>query len=143
MKQQLLQAIKEAMKAKDRKKLDILRALKTQVDAYEKENKVEIDDAHISELAMQKVKQTTDAMMDFEKGGRQDLVNEAKTEILIYNEYILKQLTLEELDSIAKDVVAQLDTRNMKEVMNKVKVLAVGRATQKDVSIAVKKILKG
>lgn len=143
MKQQLLQAIKEAMKAKDRKKLDTLRALKAQIDAYEKENKVEIDDAHISELAMQKVKQTTDAMMDFEKGGRQDLVNEAKTEILIYNEYILKQLTLEELDSIAKDVVAQLDTRNMKEVMNKVKVLAVGRATQKDISIAVKKILKG
>ena len=81
---------------------------------------------------------------DYEKSGREDLINQVKEEIEIINKYLPEQMEKEEIEKIVKEIVEETGATTIKD-MGKVMRIAkerIGtRADGKDISDAVKKIL--
>ena len=85
-----------------------------------------------------------DAQIEFEKSGREDLINQNNEEIAILSEYLPKQLSEEEIETIVKKVIEETGATTMKDmgtVMKKSKEQIGVAADGKTVSEIVKKLL--
>lgn len=144
LKETLMNDLKEAMKDKDIIRKNTVQMVRSSVLQYEKDNKVELDDEGVIEVIAKELKKRRDVLPEYEKSGRDDLINDIKREIETLLAYLPKQLTREELEVIVKDAVAQVGASSMKdmgkimaEVMPKIK----GRADGKLVNALAKKYL--
>lgn len=106
--QQLKQAQLAAMKDRDAKKVAVLRMAVSAVKNAEIDAQKELDDAMVLTILKRQVKQLQDACNDFLAAGRQDLVEQSQYEIRVLEEYLPAQLSDMELDTIAKEVIAQV-----------------------------------
>lgn len=96
LKDQLIQEMKNAMKAGDQLRLDVIRLLRAQIKNVEIDQG-ELDDAGVQKIVQQQIKQWKDALLDYKKGNRSDLVEETQQKIKILKSYLPKQLSDEEL----------------------------------------------
>ena len=111
------------------------------IKQYEVDHRVELDEQGIIDILTKQVKMRKDALSDFEKAGRTDLIENYSREIEILMAYLPKQLTEEEILQIVCDTKAELGIddgkanmgRLMGAVMPKVKGLADGGAVRKAV----------
>ncbi len=111
------------------------------IKQYEVDHRVELDEQGIIDILTKQVKMRKDALSDFEKAGRTDLIENYSREIEILMAYLPKQLTEEEILQIVRDTKAELGIddgkanmgRLMGAVMPKVKGLADGGAVRKAV----------
>lgn len=130
---------KEAMKAKDEVAKNTNSFARAAVKQYEVDNREELDDAGIIAILAKQVKMRKDALADFEKAGRTDLVESYNAEIEILSRYLPEQLSEEKLREIVAEVAAGLGIEGGKQnmgklmgpVMAKVKGLADGNAVKK------------
>ena len=127
MKERLQKDLISAMKEHNRKKADTIKSVKAAIQMEEINSKKELNEEEMLSIVTKQVKLRKDAVKDFEKAGRQDLIDSYNEEIDILNEYLPKPLTMEEINSIideAFNVVnpkAQSDMgKIMKEIMPKV-----------------------
>jgi len=127
MKERLQKDLISAMKEHNRKKADTIKSVKAAIQMEEINSKKELSEEEMLSIVTKQVKLRKDAVKDFEKAGRQDLIDSYNEEIDILNEYLPKPLTMEEINSIideAFNVVnpkAQSDMgKIMKEIMPKV-----------------------
>ena len=127
MKERLQKDLISAMKEHNRKKVDTIKSVKAAIQMEEINSKKELSEEEMLSIVTKQVKLRKDAVKDFEKAGRQDLIDSYNEEIDILNEYLPKPLTMEEINSIideAFNVVnpkAQSDMgKIMKEIMPKV-----------------------
>ena len=88
-----------AMKEHDKEKLTVLRMAKGTIDKEHIDKKVEINDELLIDCVSREIKQRNEAILEFEKGNREDLVEKNKKEIEILKEYLPKQLTEEEIEA--------------------------------------------
>jgi len=144
LKEKLADDFKAALKNKDNIRKSVITMIRAAIKQYEVDNKVEIDDDKIIEIISKQVKQKRDAIVEFNKGNRQDLVDETNNEIQILMEYLPKQLTEEEVREIVNESINKLNAQGpkdmgkvMQDVMPKVK----GKADGKLVSSIVKELL--
>ncbi len=144
IKEQLQNDWKTALKTKDKFTANVLSTAKAAVLLVEKtENKVLADDDVISILAKE-IKQRREALADFEKGNREDLVEQNKAEIEILLEYLPQQLSEEEIKQIVKESAEEVGANNIKDmgkVMAVVRPKVLGKADGKLVSQIVKEYL--
>ena len=139
LKEQLMADFKEAMKAKDEVAKNTISFARAAVKQYEVDNREELDDAGIIAILAKQVKMRKDALADFEKAGRTDLVESYNAEIEILSRYLPEQLSEDKLREIVAEVAAGLDIEGGKQnmgklmgpVMAKVKGLADGNAVKK------------
>ncbi len=139
LKEQLMADFKEAMKAKDEVAKNTISFARAAVKQYEVDNREELDDAGIIAILAKQVKMRKDALADFEKAGRTDLVESYNAEIEILSRYLPEQLSEEKLREIVAEVAAGLGIEGGKQnmgklmgpVMAKVKGLADGNAVKK------------
>ena len=82
----------------------------------EKDKGIELTDEQIIELIAKEVKKRKDSIADYEKGGREDLVNQINEEISYLEKYLPKQLTEEEITVIVKQIIAELGATTMKDM---------------------------
>lgn len=144
IKKRLQEDWKAALKAKDKFKASVTTMAKSSILLVEKTNGVEIDDAQVIEILAKEVKQRREAMLEFEKGNRQDLVDQSKAEIEILLEYLPQQLSEEEIRKIVEDSATNagaISIKDMGKVMALVRPQIVGKADGKLVSQIVKEIL--
>ncbi len=137
LKERLQEDWKTALKAKDKFKANAISMAKSAVLVAEKKDGVELDDAQIVEVLAKEVKQRRDAMLEFEKGNRQDLVEQTKAEIEILLNYLPQQLSESEISDIVRqavDEVGAASMKDMKAVMAIVTPKTKGRADGKLVS---------
>ncbi|WP_289054070.1 GatB/YqeY domain-containing protein [Carboxylicivirga marina] len=138
--------IKEAMKAKDRIRLEALRGIKKEIiEAKTSKGAAdEVSDADVMKIVQKMVKQRKDAAELFKSQNREDLAEKELAEIEAINVYLPKQLTQEELTPIVKEIIEKVGASSMKE-MGKVMGIAskelAGKADGKDISIVVKQLL--
>lgn len=135
---------KNAVKARDRFKSQVLSMAKSSILLMEKTNGVRLEDEQIIEVLARDVKQRREALLEFQKGGRQDLVDKANAEIEILLSYLPQQLSEKEILEIVKeaaDSVGADSIKDMGKVMSEVKSKVVGRADGKLVSTIVKNYL--
>ena len=141
LKDRLMQDFKDAMKAHDEVAKNTINLARAAIKQYEVDHRVEIDEQVIIDILTKQVKMRKDALSDFEKAGRTDLIENYSREIEILMAYLPKQLTEEEILQIVRDTKAELGIddgkanmgRLMGAVMPKVKGLADGGAVRKAV----------
>src|SRR4026209_1549361 len=138
---------KDAMRAKDATKLGVLRMLKSAIkySAIEKSGAAgELDDAEMTQVIRQQVKQRQDSIESFEKGGRAELADKEKAELAILNTYLPQGMSPDELAKVVRETIAELGATSkaqMGAVMKALQAKAGGRADGKTLSSEVQKQL--
>ena len=80
---------KNAIKSKDRFKANVISMAKSAILLLEKSGATDIDDTKVTEVIAKEVKQRRDSLVEFEKGNRQDLVEQTKAEIeILYTTFL-------------------------------------------------------
>jgi len=144
LKEKLQEDWKNSMKNKDKLRSSTITMAKAAVLQAEKVDNRTLDDDEIIEVLSREVKRRKEAVAEFEKANRQELVDETNSEIEILLEYLPKQLTQEEIADIVQQVIYETGANSMKD-MGKVMSLAMtrlkGRADGSLVSLLVKQNL--
>ncbi|MBU5483523.1 GatB/YqeY domain-containing protein [Clostridium sp. MSJ-11] len=144
LKERLQEDWKQALKAKEKFKANTISTAKAAILLVEKTDGRKLDDEEIIEVLAKEVKQRREAILEFKKGNRQDLVEESEEEIKILLSYLPQQLTEDEVVEIVRQAIEESGAISMKD-MGKVMAVIVpktkGRADGKLVSEIVKKSL--
>ena len=144
MKEKLMEDLKTAMKNKDIVKKNTIQMIRAAILQTEKDKQIELDDNGILEIISKQVKQKNDALEQFEKADRQDLVEQTELEINILKEYLPKQLSKEEVEQIVIDLSRTLgisDMKGMGTLIKSAKAKIGAGSDGKTISEVVKKIL--
>jgi uncharacterized protein YqeY len=144
LKERLLEDMKNAMKQKDTVSKNAIQMARAAILQVEKDNQITLDDDGIIEVIAKEVKKRRDVLPDYERSGRQDLVDELKTEIAVLMKYLPQQLSEEELEAVVRQAVEETGAsspKDMGRVMQAVMPKVKGRADGKLVNAIVKKIL--
>lgn len=131
----------EAMKAKDREKLTVIRMVKAALDKERIDKKVEVNDDLLIDVVNKQVKLRNDSIEEFKKANRDDLVKQTEEELNILRDYLPEQLSEEEVNTIIEDVIKQVNASSIKDmgnVMKEVTPKVKGRADMKHVSEIIK-----
>lgn len=144
LKDRLMDDMKVSMKNKDTLKKSVITMIRASVKQKEVDNRVELTDDDVIELIAKQLKQRNDALVEFEKAEREDLITQTKAEIEILASYLPQQLTDEELEAVVRDAVAEVNAQSIKDmgkIMGKVMAVAKGRVDGKRINEMAKKIL--
>lgn len=142
LKEKILSDMKEAMKAKDTQRLEVLRFLQSAVKNKEIELRPNpIDGNEILGVVTKQVKQRKESIEQFEKAGRQDLVDKEKFELSVLEGYLPQQISRADLEQIVSEVIISLNATSLKQmgaVMKEVLAKTAGAADGKLISEVVK-----
>lgn len=144
LKDRLTDDLKEAMKNKEQVRKSVVTLIRAGIKQCEVDNRQELTDEDIISLISKQLKQRKDALSDFEKANRIDLIEQTNQEIAILENYLPEQLDDVELKEIITKVVEEVGATSMKDmgkVMAKTISLVQGRADGKRINAMVKQIL--
>jgi len=162
LKKQIKQNLEIALKGKKRVEVSTLRMLNAAILNKEKEKRYKISkekpelkpekleeesqliDEEIIQVLQSEIKKRKEAILEFEKGERQDLVNKEKAEMDILQKYMPEQLSEEEIKKIVKTAIEKVgakEPRDMGKVMGELMPKVKGRADGGIVSRIVKELL--
>ena len=145
LKEKLLEDLKECMKNKNTVRKNVIQMVRAAILQVEKDKQITLTDDQIIDIMAKEAKKRRDSLEDYQKGGREDLVNNIKEEINIIEEYLPKQLSKEEVLAIVKEVILDVGATTMKD-MGKVMKAAkekIGAASDgKTINEAVKELLQ-
>ncbi len=148
LKEQLMADYKDAMKNADTVKKNTVNMVRAAIKQHEVDQKTELnDDADIVKIIKKQVKMRSDALGDFAKAGRDDMVEAYKKEIEVLQGYLPEEMSADQIKDKVKEVAEKLQVEKnmksmgtlMKGVMAELKDAADGSAVNK----AVKEYLSG
>ena len=116
LRSQILNDLKEAIKNKDKETLSVVRMIKGAIQLEEIDKKRELNDDEVISVVSKQIKQRKDANVEFEKGDRQDLIDENNNEISILNRYMPEQLDSDEVEKIIDEKIKELNIESIKEM---------------------------
>ena len=152
IREQLEADMKEAMRKRDKPRLDCIRMLKSkvqeqQVAARGKHGKDhELTDEELTAVVSTYAKQRRDSIASYREGGRDELADAEQAELEIVTAYLPRQLTPDELRGIVEAAIAESGASSMKEigaVMKLVMPKTKGQADGKAVNAVVRELLSG
>ena len=146
LEQQIQEAIKEAMKAKDATALSANRAIKGEILLFKtaEGGAKEVTDGDILKMIQKLVKQRKEAAEQFVTGGRQDLADNELAEAAVLEKYLPKQLSPEEVKAKIQEIIAQVGASSIKDmgrVMGVANKALAGLSDGRTISTIVKKLL--
>ena len=111
--------LKQAMKNKEKDKLSVIRMIKASVQNETIKLGHDLSEEDELTVLSRELKQRKDSLHEFEKAGREDLVEKTSTELTFVELYMPKQLSEEELSEIVKSTISEVGA-NSKAEMGKV-----------------------
>ncbi len=139
------EAIKDAMRAKDKVALDSLRAVKSQILLLKTEAKgAEVSAEQEIAILQRMIKQRRDSYDQFMAQSRTDLAEVEEAQMKVIEKYLPKQLSSEELEVEIKNIIAQTGAESLKDlgkVMGMASKSLAGKSDGKSISEMVKKLL--
>ena len=144
LKEKLMEELKIAMREKNEIKKNTIQMVRAAILQIEKDKGIEVEDSKILEIIAKEVKGKKDAMSDFEKAGREDLINQTKEEIAILQNYLPKQLTHDELKEKISTIISSVGATSIKDmgiVMKEAKAQIGTAADGKSINEVVKELL--
>lgn len=145
LKERLANDLKEAMKSKDQLRKNVITLIRSDIKQIEVDKRVELEEQDIIDVISRQLKQRKDALDEFHKGGRQDLVEQTEQEVQYLLQYLPEQMSEEEITNIVKETISELGANSIKE-MGKVMAAVIpkvkGRADGKIVNQVVKQQLQ-
>lgn len=145
IKEQLTADLKEAMRDKDEQRRNTLRLLLAAVKQLEVDQRKTLDDEEVQALLMKQAKQRQESIAAYEAADRADLAAPEKGELAIIEAYLPQMMTREEIETLAKEVVAEVGAdgpRAMGMVMGKLMPRLKGQADGRLVNEVVRDLLK-
>lgn len=121
LKEKLMDDLKAAMRDKDALKKDTVQMIRAAILQIEKDNGIQVDDDKIIEIIAKEAKKRKDAAADFEKSGRQDLIDRNNKELEVINSYLPAQLSKEEIEAVVKEIITEIGATSMKDMGNVMK----------------------
>ena len=140
LKEQLMEDMKNAMRAHETLKLDVVRMIRSEVKNFEIDNG-EADDEKVQKIIKTMLKQQKDALLDFERAARQDLIDETKAKIEVFASYLPTELSDSELETIVAEVMATAPNKDFGPLMGQVMKKVGNRADGGRVTAMLKKDL--
>lgn len=116
LKEQINTDIKTAMKEKDNAKRDALRLLSSAMKQIEVDERKELNDEDIIKIIQKQVKQRNDSMTQYKEAGRDDLYAQEAQELAIFETYLPKQLSDDELETALRAIITEVGAASMKEI---------------------------
>ncbi|RSL31606.1 GatB/YqeY domain-containing protein [Salibacterium salarium] len=136
--------LKSALKAKDKKRLAVIRGIKSSLQNEAIKEARELEEEETLLVLNREWKQRKESLHEFEKANRDDLTHEVEQEIKILSEYMPKQLSEEDLDNIVQDTIQEVGASSKSDigvVMSAVMPKVQGKADGKQVNQLVQKHL--
>ncbi len=140
LKMDLQQHMKEAMRAKDSVRLGVVRYLISEIRNWEIDNGTATD-ADAQAVIQRQVKQIKDGIGEFQKAGRNDLVESEQAKLHILESYLPDQMPDEELSAIVSSAITDSADKNLGSIMKSAIAKVAGKADGGRVSAEVKKQL--
>ena len=149
LREQLRTDLNDAIRQKDRQRKTTIRLILSAINKAESEidaddKRVHLDDKGILGVISKEAKIRQESITEFRRGGRDDLVAEAQAELAILQTYLPTQLTRQEIESVAREIINEVGASGphdigkvMKPLMSKLK----GRADGKLVNQIVRELL--
>jgi uncharacterized protein len=137
--------LKKAMKEKDEVRLSCLRLLKAAMKNLQVEKRRELQEEEIEAVISSMVKRGKEAVEEFKKGGRGDLVQKEEKEIAIFQSYLPEQLQREEIEEMVKEIISELSASSPRDLGNVMKVAMArmaGRVQGKEVNSIAQRLLQ-
>ncbi len=141
LKHRLQQAVKDAMRAKDKTRLGVLRMVTAAVKQREVDERTELDDAQVLEVLTRMVKQRRESIAQYRDAGRDDLAAVEEAELEVLAEFMPQPLSEQELDELVAQAISDTGAEGMQDmgrVMGQLKSQVQGRADMGAVSKMVK-----
>jgi uncharacterized protein YqeY len=146
LKDTIMAEMKAAMKAKEQARLTSIRMLQAAIQRKEVDERIQLDDAQVIAVAEKLIKQSRDAITQYEKAGRQELVDKEQADIDIWQSFLPEQLSDAEIDVLVAAAISETGASTMKDmgkVMGVLKPKLAGRADMGQVSAKIKAGLGG
>ncbi|MEX0732372.1 MAG: GatB/YqeY domain-containing protein [Aquisalimonadaceae bacterium] len=141
LKNRILDAVKVAMRAGDRKRLGVLRLLTAAIKQREVDERITVDDDQVIALLSKQVKQRQESISQYETHGRDDLAAQERYELEIIQEFLPQPLSDTEIDALIEQAVTDTGAASMKDmgkVMGLLRPKLQGRADMAAVSARIK-----
>lgn len=116
LKDQLQADLLDAMRARDETRKSTLRMLTAAVKNAEIEARRPLDDASILTVIQKQVKQRRESILEFEKGGRQDLVQKEQAEMSVLEAYLPRQASREEIEASARRIIGETGASSVRDI---------------------------
>ncbi|MBE6159981.1 MAG: GatB/YqeY domain-containing protein [Lactobacillales bacterium] len=123
MRERILEDLKNAMKAQDKKTLSVIRMVKGAMQMEELNKKAELTDDEVIAVIAKQIKTRKESIVEYEKGNRADLIEATQEEIEILNKYMPEQLSEEEINKVIDEIFEEVKPSSIKD-MGKVMGLA-------------------
>lgn len=149
LKKQLEDDLKTALKAGDKTRVSTLRMVIAAVINKEIERQkkdIGLSDEEIVEVLASEIRRRKDAISDFEKGGRNDLAEKEKKEVLVIKKYLPEEISDDELLRIVREGIREAGAREARDfgkVMKVIMPVLKGKASGDRVSAVLKNELEG
>ncbi len=120
MRDKIMQKMKEAMKAGEKRRVSTLRlinaAIKDRDIAARGNGKERVSEEDILQILTKMVKQRKESIKMYEEGGRPELADQEREETVIIQEFLPQQLSLEEVEKICTEVVAEVGASSLRDM---------------------------
>jgi len=144
--QTIEQALKEAMRNNDEVARRTIRMILSAIKLAEVEKGAALDESALLTVLQKELKSRRESIADAEKANRSDLAEAAKAEIAVIESFLPKQLSMEELEALAREAIQEAGATTPADMGKVMKILipkVQGRASGDQVSQMVRKLLQG
>lgn len=145
-KTQLNDAMKDALRARDKVAKRTLTMVRAAIQLAEKDRREELDEAAVLAILQKELKSRQESIAEAKKAGRDDLIADTEDEIVILKKYLPEAMSAEDLESLAAEVIAEVGASvqaDMGRVMKVIIPRVAGRASGGDISRVVRELLQG
>ena len=144
LKAQINEAMKAAMRAKEKERLGTIRLVLAEIKKVEVDERIDPDDVRVTSILDKMVKQRRDSIKQFTDAGRDELAAKEQNEIEVIQEFLPQPLSAEEIASLIEEAIASTGAASMQDmgkVMGLLKPQMAGRADMGKVSGLIKQRL--
>ncbi len=144
-KQDLQTALKDAMRSGDDLRKSVVRMVMAAIKLAEVEKGGELDENDTLAIVQKEVKSRNETIADAQKAGRPDLIEHAEAEKVILEQFLPKQLSADELETLARQAIEEAGATSKREMGMVMKILVPqlqGRATGQQASQVVGRLLQ-
>lgn len=145
LRQTITDAMKDAMRAKDKDRLGTIRMALAAIKQKEVDERVELSDTQILDILNKMVKQRLDAAKQYQDAGRTELQEKELLEISHIEAFLPEKLSDTEIDQFIKEEIATLggeaSMKDMGKIMAQLKTKVAGRADMSEISKKIKEQL--
>ena len=146
LKTRIQEDVKNAMRARDKARLGVLRMVMAAIKQKEVDERIELDETAVLAVLDKMSKQRRESLEQFEKAGREDLAAQEQFELELLKDYLPEPLAADELSALIEKAIADTGASSMRDmgnVMGQLRSQVQGRADMKAVSNAVRASLSG